>query len=396
MSEKILHEDIKNWLLVLVSTTLSLSILLNNIFIIISVLLIIFLLLTKSKKEFVFKDKRKRLLWTCIFFFLPLISLIYHKSLFSHLHLLEKNLPFLALPILFFSFGQLRKRWILKLFSLATISISFILLVVGLINFALSSNSDYLFYNKLTAVFGVHPIYFGMFFVFAMFFLIEESNFSKKFKILLLVYASIVVALISSKVIIIISILLFAFTFRGNKKFVFFAVALFIFFISLFSYTRERILNIVNSNFSVVLKDQFDYNEPFTGLTIRLVQWRLGISSLIEDGRLLFGVGLSNSQAYINDIYIKHGLSGAGYLGFNMHNIYVDFLIKYGVLGLIIFLSFFRFLFYHISDQNSILIIPLIIILLTGLTENIIGLNKGIVFLAFISCFILANDASKN
>lgn len=129
--------------------------------------------------------------------------------------------------------------------------------------------------------------------------------------------------------------------------------------------------------------------------TNRLYIWKTSIEILQSNFFIGIGTGdmddeLSKEYGKINKSYFSKNPS-------NTHNQYLDYLIRYGVIGfLIIFIGFVFYFQNAISTNNEIYLAFLIIVCLCCLTENILNRQFGIVFFFFFnSLFLFGSNKNK-
>ena len=108
-----------------------------------------------------------------------------------------------------------------------------------------------------------------------------------------------------------------------------------------------------------------------------------------RDNKVFFGVGTGDQTNYLNTVYDKYGLLDVGYVNYNLHNVIMEVVIEFGLLGL----AFFAALIIKLSNiarnhSDNILAYLLVIFLLLGMTESLWNINKGIFFFTFFFCFL--------
>ena len=148
-------------------------------------------------------------------------------------------------------------------------------------------------------------------------------------------------------------------------------------------------------------EDLYDYNQY--GLNSSIDTWnktnRVHIwSSSIDvfNENMLFGVGTGDINIELNRHYILNGHNYLALKNTNTHNQYLDYLIKYGLVGF--FLIFGAFVLYFRKaweNKDSMYLMFLLLISLCMLTENILNRQYGIVFFfLFNSLFYLRKSNS--
>jgi O-antigen ligase len=149
----------------------------------------------------------------------------------------------------------------------------------------------------------------------------------------------------------------------------------------------------------IVFQDQYAYDTPLNGITLRLIQWRLGAEIIQEENLWLIGAGPGNGQELLDRKYVEYGLyagneelGDSGYLGYNFHNQYIETLVETGLPGLILLLLLLAgaALFY-----KKLLIFPKVVFLVTILfllTESVLERQAGILVFSMLIAFAPAGE----
>ena len=170
-------------------------------------------------------------------------------------------------------------------------------------------------------------------------------------------------------------------------------------------FARDRFTDLFESQFEVVNMEQYSYDTPFNGLTIRLVLLRFGAEILNRPGVWLTGTGAGDTQNEINDLIRKynlyHGnphLGDKGYLDYNVHNQFVETLLQTGVGGLLCWIL--------ILVQASLVAIRrgagspffflVLAILLFATIESLLERQRGILFLTFYFSIFYLNPEEEH
>ncbi|WP_350286767.1 O-antigen ligase family protein [uncultured Croceitalea sp.] len=172
-------------------------------------------------------------------------------------------------------------------------------------------------------------------------------------------------------------------------------VVLTLYFIMFPNPFKQDVINymkIVNNENAI---DVYDYDK--VGLksnlenwekTNRLHIWKTSIETL--KGNWLFGSGTGDIDDEMYEAYKK--LNKTYFLKYpaNTHNQYLDYFIRYGILGfLIIILSFGFYFFMAIKHNQHVYLGFLVLVAMCCLTENILNRQFGIVFFFFFNSFFL-------
>jgi O-antigen ligase len=166
-------------------------------------------------------------------------------------------------------------------------------------------------------------------------------------------------------------------------------------FLLTFSKTKERIQESIFSKWELLSKDKFLYNDPFTGVTLRLITWKFVLLEMKEKNCLI-GTGSGDSQELIDNVYKKHKMDDAGYLGLNMHNQFLEFFVSFGLIGLLYFILILFVCFQKAIKQNDYLyIIFLFSFSFMSLTESNLQVHRGVVFFVLLNSLMYFSNYKK-
>ncbi|MGJ0355189.1 O-antigen ligase family protein [Aliarcobacter cryaerophilus] len=166
-------------------------------------------------------------------------------------------------------------------------------------------------------------------------------------------------------------------------------------------------------NISPVFKDRFDYflhdvevmiNEKdfSNSFSLRVALWISGLEA--SKHNLIFGSGIGDERENANHILQKFNISNDNFKqdtenSIDFHNMYVQYTVQLGIIGLIIILSIFYFLFkLNIKDKvyKNLLIIFLILYFCHSMLGNSFHINQSMVLFAlFSSIFITIQKYEK-
>jgi O-antigen ligase len=119
----------------------------------------------------------------------------------------------------------------------------------------------------------------------------------------------------------------------------------------------------------------------------RIEIWKCGIE-LIKDAPF-FGHGTGDEVLKLRKKYSERGLTVSYQNKFNVHNQYLSFTLKHGILGGLIFIAVFAFfLSLGIKNKDFIYVSFIILLLVAFFSENILDRNKGILFFAFFNTLL--------
>tara|TARA_B110000208_G_scaffold114379_1_gene140619 strand:- start:404 stop:1642 length:1239 start_codon:yes stop_codon:yes gene_type:complete len=321
--------------------------------------------------------------------------------------LLETSLSVLCLPLVFnvlISHVRFDKRVRLKFYKLFITS-TFMFSILILFNIFIDDTTIYYsnwYTNKARTIIensrfiGQHPIYASVFFGISILFAVDilkntENKISNKafyysailFNFFLLLF------FLSKGVLLALLITLFAVFFMNTKwtkkRIAFLLVSIFL-ISCLFTFNRRmnELINIdtyksVNTNYS-------------TGLRVGIYKCVYGLA---KDNWIL-GYGPGNTQEVLNDCYASNSpvLLEKTY---NSHNQYLDVLLKTGIFGLLVFLSFLIINYVKAKkNKNFIVTYILIFYYIIFLIENILLRQSGVILFYFFITFFNKVDSLKH
>lgn len=340
------------------------------------------------------------------------ITFLFTEDKQSAKKLIERGIPFLIFPLFFILNKNILNKNILdRVFIVFVISNVFLALYTwgNILNknfIELFENNNFynpIFRNIFLEKTNTHLPYLGLLFSFSVFILLiklyQES--SRKTKLL---YCFFIIVLIVSELFfaarmalfsLLISIFLFI-LFKWNYSFQKKIILFFILLISaIFLSKVEPIKSRIDAIYST------EYVLPHKGQSPEEVNIRYGIYNCVEQifyNNWLFGVGATNVQKELNNCYNQYDYDGNDSyknIDYNSHNQYFDMLLKYGIIGLVLFIIS---ILWGIRNNNYIYFGFIILFTLSLITENMLSRQLGIVFFTFFNSifFINKNSIEKN
>lgn len=343
-----------------------------------------------------------------LIFLLSLFSLIYTCNFDSGIKMIEKILSFviffLFVPTLSITKDQINK--VLNLFVIGSILVLFIFLTIAfshvlntgsfyIFNTENLVNENYFFYHRFTKPFDIHAVYFGIYLVFSSCILLNDfQNKNKKVKlkrlIILFIFAIGIYLTQSFAVLSVYFIVLLVFLLHLNRRKINFKkmslLALLILLPVTIFYQKAKVFDGKVFKYNIV---EDVHSNNWNSLNIRLAKWECAIE-VFKENNFLLGSGVGCTQDKLDEMYLKKNFTIGINKRFNTHNQYLHYLITLGILGLVAYLMFLVAAFYKsLKSSNFLLFSLLAIIIICGVTENIFGLNDGIVFFASIYYLVL-------
>lgn len=136
---------------------------------------------------------------------------------------------------------------------------------------------------------------------------------------------------------------------------------------------------------------QFSYETPaknpeWNAMNVRLAKWDCALEVYKENAP--FGVGTGCTQIELLKMYREKGFSIGLEANYTSHNMYLRYLVQMGLVGFCVFVIFIVVgLYKAISKRNFLLFSLLVLLMITSITEEVLALNKGIIFFSFFIVF---------
>ncbi len=362
----------------------------------------------KRFKESINKENYKVLVFQILFFIIILFGFFHSENKVAAIKDISQKFVLLILPVFFVFSGNILKKykyWILKLFILSNIIFS-IACIIYATYMSIELTSDKLIFNPIIQngnrfyyipfSFLQHPSYFSMYIVMAlasMFHLKDNNVFKKSISNLVIYYTIflfflIIIYMLSSRAGIISAMFLSAFRLIQNvfryKRLFFKIVALTLFLIAISLVVKNpRVLNIVSE-----VKETSEGVHATKSFSLRIVFWTTAIE--VIDENFWIGTGNGDSQEVFNQKFKKSEFAVAKYIGYNVHNQYLQIFMTFGVVGFVTFLLTFIFAAEKaIKEKNQLFLIFLFSISFNFLFETMLNTLAGVFFFSFFLNYFL-------
>ena len=418
MSRKQLHQDIHFILLLLIAFTLPLFLNFNSFLIIV---LVFNWLLLNSFKEKLQLLSQQPLNWLFMsLFLLYAIGLLYTKNFNEGINDLQQKLSLFVFPLIFSTTIPLATDKLKKIgiaFTGGVLIATVISAAFAIITYIEKGNIAAFFYHNLASGIGMNAIYLSLYCTFALILIFREIYFQEKinFKLIsIAIWLLLFILLLSSKLLIFItfiSINVFLIALIIKKKQKNYGIPglvgcnlILLLFIFQIKPIQSRFSVEVVAPINVVMQQQFNYDTPFSGYTLRLTFWRFSLEILQEQKAFLFGVGTGDAQQLLDQKYKQYNIytgdlrrGDTGYLGWNVHNQFFQLLLELGIVGLILFLAIILIPFLIcLRRQQWLYLFFLTLIIFISLTESILETHKGIVYYSFFNGLFAFNLLKKD
>ena len=354
----------------------------------------------------------KEVLLTVCIFFLGLLSMIYSSDKKEGMDILGRQSAIVLLPVLFVLNGLDLAAYripLLKIFAftcVASILYLYTDAVRTLFYFHLpiaNLFSSAFINHNFSAPLDMHATYLSMYIALSIatiiYFLTQSPLPQKKamYYLCLLILAAGLIQLSSRAVVIsllvIINIAFPLLLLKGKRRWLFITMA------TLFSVVCIFLLTTVNSfkvRYIGDLKNDLTQTAVNNELMEpRIVRWKLAMKIVAEQP--LIGHGNGSEKHLLRETYFEHKLYISYLNSFNAHSEYISFLIRFGLIGLLVYLYIIFYGFKLALKRYDFLFTSFLIILtVVSISENILDVNKGIFFFSFfLPFFILGSYSNK-
>jgi O-antigen ligase len=331
----------------------------------ISIGLIVATGLTRGKGMFnqLFRNKSSFffLLGCSLFFILQCFSLTYTHNVPEGIKLLQKSSGIIFIPFAIISTSRLLSRESYRKISfyLAVIVCAGLLycLAVNVLKYFLGAPVSSFFYHDLVKPLSQHAIQFSILVFIVLVLLLEQlkangSYFMKSLFPSMIIFLSLFLVLLSSKLIICFYVLYLAFFFfrkkvyeRKNQVLISVFIAAVILSIITPNPVGNRFRGMFTGKSMLFVREKFSPGIYFNGIQFRLLEWRFTYEILNEQNAWLSGLTPGDAQSFLNKKYretnMYTGIPGTpdhGYLNYHTHNQFLQSLLENGLPALIIFL----------------------------------------------------------
>lgn len=389
-------KTLKYYSFILVALTIPLPMIVNNLALFILILLFIIDCILNGVHF-----KMEPIKTTLIILFISCcVSLIYTCDFYSGLKTIEKYLTFIVLPLIYsnFNLNEKQKQTIKFTFLFSVIAVLIYAIIIACYDFIVTgtaqvynSNNFVLEnrfkYHRLMSSAGISATIFALYMVLSICILIDLIFVKKllvknKTKgIILTVFLTLSIVVMNSFTaylalgVILLSILFFSRT--KLKNYVLLLIPIF-FSIILFNHKAK---GLEESFFKYDLKNNI-HNKNWNSLNVRLAKWECALAVIGE--KFPFGTGVGCAQKELNKKYKELGFLVGYNKKFSTHNQFLHYLLESGVISLLIFLFlFFYGIIESLRQKNYFLYSIIVLLFVSSITDNVLIVNKGIVFYTF-------------
>lgn len=330
------------------------------------------------------KSNKKVFIVLSIPFWIAVFGLLYTEDVGSAFRDIELKAPFLIFPLIF-STVKLKTEslhFVLKNFLLGVLAAT-VLAGIKVLYFKINGLGNYLYYQDLYEFIDKHTTYFALFVVIAMLYLLQKfftSTSKKQYYLIAYIFFVGVLYVLSVRISVIAlaagSIILIIHHLNSRIKYaVIVLVALLIG--SLY----------ITPNFQKRFEPSQIENSEINDADFRKLHWQ-AVAETIAHNSLLIGNGTRGNRDYLYSKYKDYGLTSAYEDEYNAHNQYLEIILDFGIMGLLLF---FLMLFYIAKltlKENYLGFSILCVFLIFMFTESILERQSGIVIFSFFMAII--------
>jgi O-antigen ligase len=362
----------------------------------------------KAKSQAIFSSKPALLF--CFFYILHLTGLLYTENMDSGNFDVKVKLSLFLFPLIYAS-KPLQKEQLKPLFlSLLSGSLlcSFILLIRATCSFIKTHNSTCFFYEDFTANF-IHPSYLAMYLNLGITWLLIQlykntavfGKFSKSITVLLILFFSFILVLLSSKLglitlALIYFVALIVYSFKNHVVGIIGLILAIVIGIGVVKFV-PAITDRVETAIAAITSPTVN-NADAESTAVRMLIWKAANQVIAEHP--ILGTGTGDSKDELIKEYERRGMTGAAHNQLNAHNEFYQVFVSLGLIGFIVFSTqLIAPLIVSIKEKNSIYTFFLIIIILNFLTESMLEREAGVLFYAFFNavlCFTFFQKKSNS
>jgi O-antigen ligase len=351
----------------------------------------------KAKSQAIFSSKPALLF--CFFYILHLTGLLYTENMGSGNFDVKVKLSLLLFPLIYAS-KPLQKEQLKPLFlSLlgGSLLCSLILLIRATCSFMETHNSTYFFYEDFTVHF-IHPSYLAMYLNVGITWLLIQlykntavfGKFSKSITVLLILFFSFILVLLSSKLglitlTLIYFVALILYSFKNHVVGIIGLILAILIGIGVVKFV-PAITDRVETAIAAITSPTVN-NADAESTAVRMLIWKAANQVIAEHP--ILGTGTGDSKDELIKEYERRGMTGAAHNQLNAHNEFYQVFVSLGLIGFIVFSTQLMMpLIVSIKEKNSMYTFFLIIIILNFLTESMLEREAGVLFYAFFNAVL--------
>lgn len=360
---------------------------------------LILLVVTAFFSSFFHKKIHRKSYWLpIILFFLMIFTLLWTFDFGKSVRGLERQLPFLLIPLAFWWMPKLTKKTLhqsLYLFSIGIGILGLLCILLSGLLFAQGKSSGVFFYHYLVSHFDLNAIYISVMTSLSLLYMVFYAH-RKIFNSIWILFLATFLLLLSSKNLIIITVISAFIGYIITRKIQFRRILIlsvlgaFILALLFYSPLKKRWDVEFNANVTEALTcEGFNDVYPWTGTSFRIFQARV-FYELFEEYPVFFqGFGINAAQDLISEKQNEYYLY-CGYNSYNFHNQYVQTFAELGVFGFILIVLMLGAMLRSYWLHKELM--PLFLFLIMAsvfLTETYIWRQRGMIHFLTMYCLII-------
>lgn len=346
-----------------------------------------------AEKLNLFKKNLVPFLVISALFWISCLGMIYTENTSEGTKILTRNLPFFLFPLIFSTIRLEDKgiQFLLKYFSLSVVLAGMFALGKA---FYLKINNlgSYFHFLKLEELQDKHNTYFAMFCVFAIgyfiFYLKKKTWWYAGCILFLLGY----VYLLSVRISIVALVLTGAVYLISQRK----RFSPKYFYLILAGCALIPVLFYLSPSFQEKFNPYTPQGEEISDVGSRKIHWQAALDQ-ISKNNVLIGEGTGDGHEGLYENYKKFGFETGFLERYNAHNQYIEIVLYYGVIGLIVLIAMLAYAFRKNLLQKDYFAVAVIMMFsVFMITESILQRHDGIVLCAFFLSLFSMKKISEN
>lgn len=353
-----------------------------------------------------FKNKFKTVLqnkFACLFigfYLLHIIGLIYTQDMASGLFDIQVKSSLLIFPLIICSRPFDVRQTTLVFYALIAGALTSSLILLSVASYHYFVFGEHLFFYGEFSIL-THPSYLSMYLNVVMLWIMIDLSHEKErtslpivFSVFLLLFFSVIIFLLSSKMglfnLLLIYIGFFLYFIISRKKYLLGVLGIIAVVFSIYLAIRyvPDVTNRVKRSISAFTSPGIDHTES-ESTAVRLLVWKAARVVISENP--LLGVGTGDVKNELMKEYSKEGLTGALEHKLNTHNAFYQVFAALGIIGFISLVAVFIVpLVASFKSVHIMYSLFLLLVILNFLTESMLETQAGVMFYAFfnsILCF---------
>jgi len=336
------------------------------------------------------KQNLKPFLLVSLLFMISIIGLIYSGDLSTAIVELQHKILLFIIPLIIFS-TPINNEFPVIALKYFTYSVIITSLMAVFKVFYLKNNyyGNFSYYGKFAVLTEKHTTYFALFIILAILYLLYDFLVLKShhyfitfIAALFLIFVLYMVSNRISLIALIISLAYLTYFYASSKQKYLLIISLSALTFLLFNSPHFQ------KRFNQGIQQEGVVNKKNDRVRI----WS-SVLKTIKHNPILIGKGTGGDRTLLYEYYKQDGLKSAYNEQYNAHNQFLETVLDFGIIGLLLFLMSIFFIWdIFRKNQDSLAISILIILIIFMMTESILERQSGlIIFSVFLSLFLGKN-----